>query len=165
MRAKFRTFRKMKGEKTLRYKLSIKKEKIVRRDYKRLLLLHTNKFQKLIIWPIIAACFVAGAMTFFCLEYYLASITNTGIIIFNYDVTAFEWAIPTLLLSVAFILIFIIYWVFYISSKIVGPFDRITRELDEVLAGKRKGPLGARQGDTMFEELLKRVNTLLERIK
>ncbi|MBF0385310.1 MAG: hypothetical protein HQL27_05510 [Candidatus Omnitrophica bacterium] len=137
----------------------------MKRNYKRRLLLHINKFQKSMIWPILIACFVAAFMTFFCLEYYLASLTNTGIMILNYDVTAFEWAIPSLLLGVAGLLVFIIFWVFYLSNKVVGPFDRITRELDEVIVGQRKGPLTARKGDTMFEELLKRINTLLEKIK
>ena len=47
-----------------------------------------------------------------------------------------------------------------ISHRIVGPFDRITRELDENLKGKRKGHIILRKKDK-FRPLVDRINKLL----
>ena len=76
----------------------------------------------------------------------------------------FELAMPWLLVSLAIILVFVSLWTFDISNKLVGPFERILRELDEINEGKKKGPLKAREGDEMFDELLKRINKLLEKL-
>lgn len=48
-----------------------------------------------------------------------------------------------------------------ISLRIVGPFDRIIRELDEHIEGKRKGAIVLRKDDK-FEPLVKRINKLLK---
>ncbi len=137
----------------------------MKKDYKRKLIANTNKYQRKIIWPIIIACLIAGAMAFFSLEYYVASIVNAKMLVFNYDVTSFEWIIPTFLLGVGAILVFIIFWTYFMSNRIVGPFDRITRELDEVVEGKRKAAITTRDGDEMFDQLLKRINSVIERLK
>ena len=60
-------------------------------------------------------------------------------------------------------LIFIILWVYYKTNKIIGPHERIIRELDETIAGKRKGSLTVRQDDHMFGELVERINTIIEK--
>jgi len=49
-----------------------------------------------------------------------------------------------------------------ISHRIVGPFDRITRELDENLKGKRKGHIILRAKDK-FRPLVDRINKLLDK--
>jgi len=50
-----------------------------------------------------------------------------------------------------------------ITHKIVGPFDRILREVDEHISGKRKGHIVARKTDTLFP-LVNRINKLLDKI-
>ena len=51
----------------------------------------------------------------------------------------------------------------YVASRnVLGPFDRLLRELDEVLDGRReRKPLGVRPKDDLAKELLKRVNKLI----
>jgi nitrogen fixation/metabolism regulation signal transduction histidine kinase len=55
-------------------------------------------------------------------------------------------------------------WTYYVSNKIVGPFERVLREVDDILAGKGKNKIGIRSKDGMFEELVKRINALVERL-
>ena len=53
----------------------------------------------------------------------------------------------------------------YVASRnVLGPFDRLLRELDEMLDGRReRKPLRVRPKDDLANELLKRVNKLIER--
>lgn len=50
-----------------------------------------------------------------------------------------------------------------ITHRIVGPFDRIVRELGQSLSGQRKGPIQLRTGDR-FLPLVELINKLLEKI-
>ncbi len=51
---------------------------------------------------------------------------------------------------------------FVISHHIVGPFGRIIKELDDVLAGKNQKMITSRPGDDLATEVLKRVNPLVD---
>ncbi len=53
----------------------------------------------------------------------------------------------------------------YVASRnVLGPFDRLLREMDEMLDGRReRKPLSVRAKDTLAHELVKRVNKLIER--
>ena len=53
----------------------------------------------------------------------------------------------------------------YVASRhVLGPFDRLLREMDEMLDGRReRKPLTVRPKDDLANELLKRVNRLIER--
>ena len=53
----------------------------------------------------------------------------------------------------------------YVASRnVLGPFDRLLRELDEMLDGRReRKPLRVRPKDDLANELLKRVNKLIDR--
>lgn len=82
---------------------------------------------------------------------------------FSFDTVQIQQAIPYFLMIIIVMLIFIILWAYYKTNKIIGPHDRIIRELDEIIVGKRKGPLTVRQGDDMFGELLERINTIIEK--
>ena len=50
------------------------------------------------------------------------------------------------------------------THRIVGPYDRILRELGECLAGTRQGPIVLRKKDK-FQPLVDKINLLLERVK
>ena len=50
-----------------------------------------------------------------------------------------------------------------VTHRIIGPFDRVVRELDECLSGQRKGPIMLRRNDK-FWPLVEKINRLLERI-
>ena len=50
-----------------------------------------------------------------------------------------------------------------VTHRIIGPFDRVVRELGECVSGERKGPIMLRKNDK-FWPLVDRINTLLERV-
>jgi len=51
---------------------------------------------------------------------------------------------------------------FIISDRMVGAFDRIVRELDEVIAGRSQKLIKSRPEDTLSKDLIKRINVLIE---
>ena len=56
-------------------------------------------------------------------------------------------------------LLFLIYWAYYVSNKILGAYERILNELDAMTAAKTKRPLKVRAGDDgMFTQLIIRIN-------
>ena len=61
-------------------------------------------------------------------------------------------------------ILIILYLAFRISHKIVGPFDRIIRELDERLRRIKSGPIILRKDDK-FSPLVEKINQILEKIK
>ena len=51
-----------------------------------------------------------------------------------------------------------------VTHRIVGPFDRIVRELDATAQGTRRGHIMVRKGDK-FSPLVEKINRLIDRIK
>jgi hypothetical protein len=57
-----------------------------------------------------------------------------------------------------------LFWVFILSSRLVGPFERIIRELDEVIEHKKKKKIVARTKDELANQILKRINVLIDQL-
>lgn len=125
------------------------------------LILNVNKFQKLIIFPVIIFCIIAGVMVYMTLEYNVrVSINPKESSILSFDAAKYREALPYMLILIAVMLVCIIGWVYYISNRIVGPHNRIIRELDAMIEGKSKGQLSVRKDDAMFAEIVDRINKL-----
>ncbi len=126
--------------------------------FKRKLFCVTNHFQRWFLYPIIISFFIGCAVAWLSLVYFYVMNMPTSYAVFE----RFKQAIPLFLVVFCFLMFCVMLWTCYVSNKIFGPYQRIIRELDEVLQKKRKGPLTVRQGDKMFEELLKRINVLIQ---
>lgn len=57
-------------------------------------------------------------------------------------------------------LIGLLYWAFYVTEKVVGPVERITRELDERIQGTKTGPIQLRPKDSLIP-MVDKVNEIL----
>ncbi len=55
----------------------------------------------------------------------------------------------------------LLYWVFKGTNRLVGPIERIIRELEQQLTGQRTGPIVLRPGDQLIPRADK-INVLLE---
>ena len=133
------------------------------KKFKRNLFLNVNRFQKNILYPVLISCAVVCLLGLVCLGYlYAKPFKSVSYQTSGYH--ALHFSIPWFLLVISFVLFFIVIWTYYISNKMVGPYERVLRELDDILAGKKKQPVYARKGDEIFQELLKRINALIERI-
>ena len=74
-----------------------------------------------------------------------------------------EWGIVLALTSLIYLgSIFLL--AYAMSNQMVAAFERIIRELDEIIEGRAKGPIAARGRDKLANALLKRLNMLIENI-
>jgi len=71
-----------------------------------------------------------------------------------------SWGIAAVLSG---IFVYALIRVFFVSSHLVGPFDRIIKELDTVIANNSARAITARPGDELANELLKRINILIQK--
>jgi hypothetical protein len=55
----------------------------------------------------------------------------------------------------------LLYWVFSGTNKLVGPIERMIRELEQRIQGHRSGPIVLRPGDKLIP-LVDKINVLLE---
>lgn len=76
----------------------------------------------------------------------------------------FQNMIPALLAAAAILMIAMIFLTCRLTNLYLGCYERIIREIDEVLAGRSKDLLQVRKADSVFAELLKRINALIGRI-
>ena len=131
------------------------------KKFSRNVIFHLNKYQALIIYPVLISCLVACNFSLLCLAYFYYP--ENYKIIFNVALKDLKLYIPLFLMGISILLLFVVFWTYYVSNKLVGPYQRIIKELDDIIAGKDVRPLSARKGDEMFEELTKRMNVLIER--
>lgn len=66
--------------------------------------------------------------------------------------------------SVFMVLILILMWVFTVSGNLVGAVDRILRALDHIIEGKGKQKIKAREKDDLMNEILDRINAIIQRL-
>jgi hypothetical protein len=132
----------------------------VLKSSKRTTLFNVNGFQRNLFYPVVIAFFLGCIISWLSIIYVLIG----GY--FGYpELYRFQEKIPALLSIATVLMIFIVFRVLRISGRYFGAYERIVTDLDQVLEGKSRTPLKAREGDVIFEELLKRINTLLERTK
>ena len=125
---------------------------------KRRTIFRVNRFQRRLFYPIVFA-FVIGC----CVAWLSIMYALIGNYLSGPGLTRFQDFIPAILAYATVLMIILILWTLHVSGCYLGAYERIIRELDDILAGKGKGPLKARRGDVIFEALLKRINALLER--
>lgn len=75
-----------------------------------------------------------------------------------------QWGL-TILIVIWVVFITICVWAQTTSSNLVGAFERIFRELDEIIEGKKFHELKARDNDVLVNELLSRVNKMIQIMK
>lgn len=75
---------------------------------------------------------------------------------------AAEQVVIILLVATPISILIILLFTYKITHKIIEPFDRIIRELDECVNGKRQGPIVVREDDK-FRILVEKINNLFNK--
>lgn len=125
-----------------------------------------NRLHRQVFLLIFFAALLPALVACLCLFFLIFNITATEIGIpevIAYNILPAAQKV-TIILAIAapLTIILILIAARRISHRIVGPFDRIVRELDEHLAGKRKGHIILRRGDK-FLPLIERINKTLDK--
>ncbi len=113
-------------------------------------------------------CFIFMSVTTLAVHYVIFNIASQQ---FGVPKAVAYYVFPTaqkitLSLSVILplLLLFTLYFTSQIAQRIVGPFNRILRELEQNLSGERKGSLVVRKNDR-FAPLIEKINALIEKIE
>ena len=127
---------------------------------KRRLLFGVNHFQKIMIVPLVFSFGIGCIVSWLSIVYFSLPESSS----FNSQKESLERLIPWLLGLCLILILGLVLAAYFSSSKIAGPYQRIIRELDEVVAGTKKSSIVVRKGDVMFENLLVRINRLIKKI-
>ncbi|MFC1666566.1 hypothetical protein ACFL0P_01660 [Candidatus Omnitrophota bacterium] len=127
-----------------------------------------NKMHREIFLLVFLASLLPALIVTVCLYYLIFNITaqQFGIpeaIAYNI-IPAARKVILILWLVAPISILTILIFAYKISHRIIGPFDRIVRELDECIDGKKQGHVAIRKADK-FRPLVDRINKLLDRLR
>ncbi len=126
----------------------------------------TNRFQRRIIALTFAPLLAIIVFMWVIMDVFYKEMVNVILYQSSADAmrTINHWG-GYLLLGFLTILIGTIFWAFSVSLNLVGAFERIIRELDEMIEGESYKTLRARPKDELANELLKRINVLIELVR
>ena len=129
--------------------------------------LFANNLHKQIFLLIALAALIPLVIATVCLYYLIFGITAMKIGIpeaIAYNILPAARQVTIILFTAAPVAILIVLVIAHkVTHSIVGPFDRIVRELDEHLQGEGKGPIIIRKADK-FSPLVDRINQLLAKL-
>ena len=135
---------------------------------KRKKFIFANKLHRRIMLIVFLSAIVPTIITGGCLYYLIFNITARQI---GFPEAIFTILMPALR-QVNIILLFVLpisitliwFWAMVISHRMVGPLDRLTREIDDRITGTKTGRIRVRAKDAM-SELSNKINLLLDKTK
>ncbi len=127
---------------------------------KRFFSVHLNKYQKELLYPVLVTCTIGCLIALLALDYFYF---DKAALIYHFSFSHLKMLLPWFLTLAGLLVGVVGIQIYLLSSRIIGPYNRIIREMDQVLAGASKQPLRVRKGDEMFHDLTERVNRLIDR--
>jgi len=128
---------------------------------KRNLFFRVNKFQWRILFHLIALGFSCVILILLFLSYLYADINN---FLHTSNFFPIKICIVTALPMAALMVLITSFYLYYITNKMFGPYERISREISGIAHNKEKRVIYLRKGDDMFQELVDSLNELIRRI-
>ncbi len=124
-----------------------------------------NRWQRHSITLAVAPALVLFLFVFLLIEIFQPELSD--VIIRSSDeatvVVLTRWGV-WMFVALAACMLAVVTWAYVASRNVLGAIDRLLREMDEMLDGRReRKPLSVRAKDTLAHELVKRVNRLIER--
>jgi hypothetical protein len=135
-------------------------------SHRRDILFNVNRPQERILYPFYVSCLLILAfliaMAYLLIQHPLFRQSgNYQTLLMSQEIGGVRALIVVLGFMVAVILFALIFWAYHISNQILGPYERIVRELDLIISGKGRKLLQVRRNDEMFAELVERINVLI----
>ena len=123
--------------------------------------IHLEIFLLVFLAAVLPAAIVAIALYYLIFGVMANQFAIPEIIAYNI-LPAAEKVVIILLVATPISILILLFLTYKITHKIIGPFDRIIRELDECVNDKRQGPIVIREGDK-FQILVEKINDLLNK--
>ncbi|HSV43450.1 MAG TPA: hypothetical protein VLJ10_02755 [Candidatus Bathyarchaeia archaeon] len=128
---------------------------------KRNIFLHLNQFQKHILLYILSLGSISLILILLFLAYLHADYNN---FFHAFEFYIIKRCILFSLPIIAGLILFVCLYSYRMTNRIFGPYNRVVKELDDLLSSCEKRQLKVRQGDAMFDDLVQRINKLIERL-
>jgi hypothetical protein len=130
--------------------------------------LFANKTHKQVFLIISTFTIVPTILVTICLFYLIFNVmaTQLGIpeaIAYNI-IPAAKKVTAIILISAPLTISIMLYLSYKITHRLLGPFDRIIKELDGCIEGQKQGPIIIRKADKCYQ-CVKRINILLDKLK
>ena len=134
-------------------------------DHKRYSFFNINKYQKRILLvtflPILIVCTLLAAF----ITIFFKEVLN--VILYQTSAPAIQlvnkWGI-IVFMTLWIFLVGVFFWACLLTRTIVGAFERIMHEMDDVIDGKKREHIHARSHDQLAHELLKRINVFIDHL-
>ncbi|MFP4473020.1 MAG: hypothetical protein ACLFPX_04010 [Candidatus Omnitrophota bacterium] len=130
--------------------------------HKRRYLSYANDFQKQIITlaflPAIIFYLLTLAICFTMYQGFLNMLLGGEDLAAVQLLSSGTFAVATVL---TLVLIGILAWLFVVSKNILGPFNRVIREMDEMIESREKKMLRVRDKDVLAKQVVDRVNRII----
>jgi ABC-type multidrug transport system fused ATPase/permease subunit len=127
-----------------------------------------NNMQRDIFWLVFLASLVPALIATICLYFLIFNVTANQCSIpetIAYNIIPAAQKVTVILLfAIPISVIVILIFARKMTHKIVGPFNRVVRELEETVEGKRKSHIAIRKDDK-FWPLVCLINKLIDKIK
>ena len=130
---------------------------------RRQIILRANKYERQIIDRIALAFLIIISILAACIFYIYTDFTNR-IIEPMAAISMLKITVVVVLMIVPFLFLLFTIWFYKIANSLVGAFERVIRELDQIIATKEKKHIFVRKGDDLPAELIQRINTLIDRM-
>ena len=126
-----------------------------------------NPLHKELVKLFVLASIVPAIIVALCFYYYLLTTVGSAESLSSDTLTlsmvsAAKQVLTILIIAMPVCVLTILFFTRRATHMIIGPFDRVVREIDQSLEGKRKGPIHLRKGNK-FKPLVDRINNLLEK--
>jgi len=128
---------------------------------KRQSLPRVNRFQKRVMFAVMLGSLLGFIFCLLVLDYFYFDESS---ILFDFSWAHFRLLVKWFAPLAVFALLVMAMVSLVVTHRILGPYERIIRELDEIIDGKHRRLLSVRQKDEMFSDLLRRINALIKRI-
>ena len=124
----------------------------------------TNQYQRpVILLPVITSFIFCCIITYFILAFrqdLVADLAGKYRPYLHADVLT-KWAI-LILFNLWVLFVIIVIQAFYLAGNMLGPFERLIKELDHGIKTKKPKKLQARKENTHALDLVQRINVLIE---
>jgi len=118
----------------------------------------------LVFWASLLPTVVTGVFLFYLIFYITTEQLGIPEAIAYNVLPAAQRVTSILLVILPVVILLILAFSFKLTHRLVGPFDRIVRELDEFIQGEKSDTIHIRENDK-FRPLVDRINILLKRLK
>ncbi len=126
-----------------------------------------NSLHKELVKLFALASIVPVIIVALCFYYYLLTTVGSAESLSSDSLTlnmvsVAKQVLTLLIIAMPICILTILFFTRKATHVIIGPFDRIVKEIDRTIDGQRKGPIHLRKGDK-FKPLVDRINILLEK--